>query len=77
MLLSQTRDFNNLPSVWVNTGAKPTSSLSKTVLKCYSQSAPASMSFGKETQPERGYPMLIGYARVSTQDKTWNCKPKP
>ena len=69
MLLSQTREFENRSPLWVNTGESATSSLSKTVLKWYSQSAPASMSFDSDTAPQRDFSMLIGYARVSTQDQ--------
>jgi len=69
MLLSETRDFENPPPVSVNTAEKPISLLSKTVLKCYSQSASASMSFDKEAGPQRDFTMLIGYARVSTLDQ--------
>jgi DNA invertase Pin-like site-specific DNA recombinase len=69
MLLSQTRDFENLSPVSVNIPETPTSSLSKTVLKWYSQSTHASTSFNKDPAPQRNFIMLIGYARVSTQDQ--------
>jgi DNA invertase Pin-like site-specific DNA recombinase len=53
----------------VNIPGTPTSLISKTVLKRYSQSTPVSTSFDKEAERQRDFIMLIAYARVSTQDQ--------